>query len=163
MIYEEPETVLRLHGNYSLRIETTEYFGETEDLLRDDRDAAVGTNDNWWDRLGMDSPEPAVWQKLSLRLGPHWRAGGTTSRRLGDDDLFDTKKAYAGVEDIELGPVILDKLYVGNYQIAWGQGVIMESTDFSGSRRSGYGFGRRCPGGPGGTVPVPGIRFGREA
>lgn len=145
--YEDPERRQELHGNYSLRVETTDYFSETEDLLRDDRDAAVGTNDNWWDRLGLDSPEPAVWQKLSLRLGRTWHAGATTSRRLGEDvGVFDSRKAFAGVDDLALGPLKVDKLYVGNYQIGWGQGVVMEGGDFRSSRKSGYGFGTRYDG-----------------
>ena len=150
--YEEPEQTAALHGNYSLRVETTNYFSDSEDILRDDRDGGQGTNDNWWDRLGLDSPEPAVWQKLRLRYGRRYQAGVTTSRRLGEDDLLDTRKGFVGVEDIrlgdlgDLGPISLDKLYVGQYQIAWGQGVVMESGDFRSSRKHGYNFGKRYDG-----------------
>ncbi|MBZ0269159.1 helix-hairpin-helix domain-containing protein, partial [bacterium] len=144
--YGETEESTRIAGNYSLRVETTNYFSDTEDVLRDDRDPGQGTNDNWWDRLGLDNPEPAVYQKLRVRQGRHFYAGGATSRQLGEEELFDSKKGFVGVEGIELGPVSLDKVYVGNYAISWGQGVVMENTDFRSSRKSGYNFAKRYDG-----------------
>lgn len=144
--YGDQEESTRLAGNYSLRMETTSYFTDTEDLLRSDRDWGEGTNDNWWDRLDLDSPEPAVYQKLRLRQGRHFYAGGVTSRQLGENDVFDNKKAFVGVEGFQLGPLSLDKLYVGNYSISWGQGVVMENTDFRSSRKSGYNFAKRYDG-----------------
>jgi DNA uptake protein ComE-like DNA-binding protein len=147
VLYEEPPAEKdELHGAYSLRIETTDYFDSTEDLLRDDRDPGQGTNDNWWDRLGLDNPEPAVSQKLALRYGRTYEAGAVTSRRFGEEELLDTKKAYGGVKGLTLGPVHVDKLYVGNYQISWGQGVVMENTDFRSARHHGYSFAKRYDG-----------------
>ncbi len=136
----------KLHGNYSLRVETTDYFADTEDLLRSDRDTGQGTNDNWWDRLGMDDPDPAVYQKLRLRQGRQVHMGATTSRRLGEEKLFDSVKGYMGVEDLSIGPLAIDKLYVGNYQVSWGQGVVMENTDFRSPRKSGYSWAKRYDG-----------------
>ncbi len=144
--YQEPRADDEFHGNYSLRVETTTYFTETEDLLRDDRDPGQGTNDNWWDRLGMDSAEPAVYQKLRVRHGRHVSFGGVTSRLLGDEKLFDTVKGFVGVENLSLGPATIDRIVLGNYQVAWGQGVIMENTDFRSARKSGYGFQKRFDG-----------------
>lgn len=144
--YGETEESTRLAGNYSLRVETTNYFSDTEDVLRDDRDTGVGTNDSWWDRLGLDDPEPAVYQKLRVRQGRHFYAGGATSRQLGEEELFDTKKGFVGVEGLRLGPVSVDKVYAGNYAISWGQGVVMENTDFRSSRKSGYNFAKRYDG-----------------
>lgn len=145
--YEEPvDDVRRLHGGYSLRVETTTYFADVEDLLREDRDPGEGTNDNWWDRLGLDNAAPAIAQKLQLRHGRDVQAGFVGVRRLGEDDAFDTRKGFVGVEDLAVGPVKLDKLYVGNYGISWGQGVVMENTDFRSSRSTGYGFTKRYDG-----------------
>lgn len=144
--YGQQEESTRLAGNYSLRMETTSYFSDVEELLRSDRDPGQGTNDNWWDRLGLDQPEPAVYQKARIRQGRHFYAGGATSRRLGEDDLFDSKKGFAGVEGFALGPFSLDKLYAGHYSISWGQGVLMENSDFRSSRKSGYNFAKRYDG-----------------
>jgi DNA uptake protein ComE-like DNA-binding protein len=136
----------RLHGAYSLRVETTTWFDEVEDMLREDRDPAVGTNDNWWDRLDLDSPAPAISQKLLLRWGRRLSGGFSTVRRLGEQELAGTRKAFLGVEDAAAGPVKLDKLLVGHYSLSWGQGVIMDNSDFRSARQSGYGFGKRYDG-----------------
>lgn len=146
LMYQEPEQDDELHGNYSLRVETTSYFTETEDLLRDDRDPGIGTNDNWWDRLEMEDASPAVFQKLRVRHGHHVELGGVTNRVLGDEKLFDTVKGYVGVDNLKLGPATLERLIVGNYQVSWGQGVIMENTDFRSARKSGFGFQKRYDG-----------------
>jgi DNA uptake protein ComE-like DNA-binding protein len=143
--YDEHEEDDAWHGAYSLRLETTSYFADVEDLLRVDRDPGQGTNDNWWDRLELDNPSPAVSQKLKL---DHRNVsfGLVTTRRLGEDDLFDTKKGFVSVEDVELGPVRVDNFVAGNYAVSWGQGVIMENTDFFSARKSGYNFGKRYDG-----------------
>jgi DNA uptake protein ComE-like DNA-binding protein len=144
--YEEEEDDRRLHGNYSLRLETTSYFPDHEDLFRADRDPSQGTNDNWYDRLGLEHPEPAVYQKLRVRSGRRYEAGAVTNRRLGEDDLFDTKKGYFAVGNLEAGGVRLERLVLGNYNVSWGQGVVMENTDFFSSRKSGYNFAKRYDG-----------------
>lgn len=146
LTYEEPGKDREFHGNYSMRVETTTYFAETEDLLRDDRDPGQGTNDNWFDRLGLDNPSPAVFQKLRVRHGRRVEFGGVTSRVLGDEKLFETKKGYVGFEGLELGPAKIDRVILGNYQVSWGQGVVMENTDFRSARKSGYGFQKRYDG-----------------
>ncbi len=146
LTYQESAADDAIHGNYALRVETTTYFDETEDLLRDDRDPGVGTNDNWWDRLELDDPSPAVYQKLRARHGRHVDFGGVTNRVLGDEKLFDTVKGYVGVEGLQFGPASIDRIIVGNYQVSWGQGVAMENTDFRSARKSGYGFQKRYDG-----------------
>ncbi len=144
--YEDDDGPDEFAGNYSLRLETTSYFDEVEELLRDDRDPGQGTNQNWWDTLGLDNPEPAVYQKLRVRHGRKFYAGAATSRRLGEEDLFDTRKGFVGAEGLQVGPLTVDKFYVGNYLISWGQGVLMENNDFRSSRKSGYGFAKRYDG-----------------
>lgn len=138
----------RLQGNYSLRVESTNYFSDVEDLLRGDRDPGQGTTDTWWDRTGMDNPSPAVLQKLRLRYGHGAQVGLAASRRLGERDLLENPKAFVGLEDLtdSSGLLKIDKIYFGNYQVSWGQGVVMENTDFRSPRKSGYGWGKRYDG-----------------
>jgi DNA uptake protein ComE-like DNA-binding protein len=136
----------RLHGAYSLRVESTTDFPDLVDLFRADRDPGEGTNDNWWDRLGLDSPTPSVYQRLYLRYKRRARGGFVTGRRLGEEDLFDTQKGFVGFQDAELGRLRIDKLLAGNYQVSWGQGVVMENTDFFSSRKTGYNFAKRYDG-----------------
>ena len=148
---EEDANRRRLHGNYSLRVETTSYFSDLVDLFRVDRDPGQGTNDNWYDRLDLDHAEPSLYQKLRVRSGRHVETGFVTNRRLGDDDLFDTKKGYVAFSGLQCGEAggagpRLDKLVLGNYNVSWGQGVVMDNTDFFSSRKSGYNFAKRYDG-----------------
>lgn len=146
LIYEDPATERKLHGGWSLRLDSSPMFDDVEELLRTDRDPGQGTNDNWWDRLELDNPSPAVYQKLKVRHGRQAHAGLTTVRRLGDEAVFDTRKGYLGVHDVQLGPATLDKVYVGNYMVSWGLGVVMEGGDFRSSRKTGFNFGKRYDG-----------------
>ncbi len=52
-------------------------------------------------------------------------------------------KFYIGLENQKLGPLQLRKLYVGNYSLTFGSGVVMENTDFFTPRKSGLGFRKR--------------------
>ncbi|MCA9751074.1 MAG: helix-hairpin-helix domain-containing protein [Gemmatimonadetes bacterium] len=145
--YTDPEEIDdSFHGAWSLRLDTSPWFTETDDLLRDDRDPQQGTNDNWFDRLDLEDPDPAIYQKLRIRRGRNLEAGGEMNRALGSQQTLDSVKGYVSVQDLELGPVAVDKLLVGSFSISWGQGVVMENTDFRSSRKSGYGFGKRYDG-----------------
>jgi DNA uptake protein ComE-like DNA-binding protein len=144
--YSSVEDDERLHGAWGLRVDTTPYFNDVEDLLRSDRDPAQGTNDNWWDRLGLDQPDPAVYQRFRIRRGRRVEAGFVTTRRLGEEDLFNTVKGYVGVHDLRLGPVTLNNFVFGSYMLSWGQGVVMENNDFRSSRKTGYNFRKRYDG-----------------
>lgn len=52
-------------------------------------------------------------------------------------------KIYLGIENQKLGPVEVRKLYVGNYALAFGQGVVMENNDYFQPRKSGFGWRKR--------------------
>ncbi len=52
-------------------------------------------------------------------------------------------KIYLGFENKTLGPLEVRKVYFGNYSLAFGQGVVMENTDFFQPRKSGYGWRKR--------------------
>jgi DNA uptake protein ComE-like DNA-binding protein len=146
VIFEPPEEDNRLHGGYSLRVESTTDFPDLVDLFRQDRDPGEGTNDNWWDRLRLDNPNPAVYQKLLLRYKRRLRGGLVTGRRIAEEDFFDTKKGFVSYQDVDLGRLKVEKILLGNYQVSWGQGVVMENTDFFSPRKAGYNFTKRYDG-----------------
>ena len=52
-------------------------------------------------------------------------------------------KFYVGIENQKWGELELRKFYVGNYSLAFGQGVVMENTDFFEPRKTGFGFRKR--------------------
>ena len=52
-------------------------------------------------------------------------------------------KMYLGLTNQKWGDLELRKLFVGNYSLAFGQGVVMENTDFFQPRKTGFGWRKR--------------------
>jgi len=122
----------KIHGNYQMRYYDTPYFAdETETELN--TPGAPSTS------VGA----PHMTHKLNLNLTGGFRAGVMTHRNMGEESWNDTKKAYYGVKDKDLGPFHLKNLYFGNYRVAFGQGLVMDNTDFYQSRRTGFGWNKR--------------------
>jgi hypothetical protein len=140
---EEKEEKLR--GSFQFRVYDSPYFSDVEDLLNEDANPAEGVSDSWWSRLDMDRADPAVVQKLNLRYGTQIKAGSILHRNLGDQSSL-SWKAFAGAEGYSIGNLEIRKLYVGNYMLSFGQGLVMENTDFFKTRKSGYGWDKRYRG-----------------
>jgi len=153
--YSEPDKGLEFHGNYQFRLYDTPLFGDFHDLLNEG-------DERWWDLLNMDNASPAAMHKLRLRWGQKIRAGFLAYRGLGEERpmtdvklghkklfktrTFPTVKRFVGIENIQLGPIHLDRLYLGNYMITIGQGLVMENTDFFKPRKSGFSWDKRLDG-----------------
>jgi DNA uptake protein ComE-like DNA-binding protein len=153
--YSDPAKGLEFHGNYQFRFYNTALFGDFHDLLNEGEE-------RWWDVLEMDKAAPAAMHKLRLRWGQKIRAGlmgyravgekmPLTEVKVGHKGLFTTRtfptvKRFVGLENIRLGPVHLERLYLGNYMVTIGQGLVMENTDFFKPRKSGFSWDKRLDG-----------------
>ncbi len=111
----------------------------------------ASTND---DRL-QDDFEPELMNKLRIRYGNTWKAGMMIFNRKGEDGLFDMTademwedgKFFVGYEDFQ--PWLFNsylKVYLGDYRATYGEGLVMENTDFYSSRKTGMGFSKRITG-----------------
>ena len=95
---------------------------------------------------------PDLLHKLSFSNSRHWKVGLVYNRHLGEANRYfgDSKlpevKAALTVSDYDFGPVHLDRIILGSFNVTFGQGVVMENTDFRAPRRSGYGWQKRVPG-----------------
>lgn len=157
--YSEPEKGLEFHGDYQFRLYNTPLFDDYDDLLNE---FDITGEERWWDRLRMDDAPPATMHKIRLRWGQKIRAGFMGYRGLGEElpltdvklghtSLFTTRtfptvKRFVGIENQQLGPVHLDRLYLGNYMVTIGQGLVMENTDFFKPRKSGFSWDKRLDG-----------------
>jgi DNA uptake protein ComE-like DNA-binding protein len=141
--YEEPSDVGGVRGSYQLRAVSRSTVFDVEECLREDRNPADKGYDSWWDRLDLDDDAPTYQHKLRLRWGRDIRAGALAYRGLGADDELDVFKFHVTVEDKEWGPVRFDNVIFGNYAVAFGQGLVMQNTDFYKPRNSGYGWEKR--------------------
>jgi DNA uptake protein ComE-like DNA-binding protein len=136
---EETLRAKQLHGYYSFRSYNTPYFYDEE--------LAIPTE-------AIVNPNPDVSHKLRLTYDQRYKGGllfhrslGEPTRYLNSGDIRIPKmKWFAGVEKQPLGPVRLDRFYVGNYQISLGQGVILENSDYFNPRYTGFGFDKRITG-----------------
>lgn len=95
---------------------------------------------------------PDLVHKLSFSNSRHWKFGlaynrhlGEESRYFGDSNIPEVKAALT-ISDLNLGPLQLDRLILGSFNVTFGQGVVMENTDYRSPRRSGYGWQKRVPG-----------------
>jgi DNA uptake protein ComE-like DNA-binding protein len=145
--YEDTEQMGEIHGWYQLRLKSQSYDSDVEDLLAEDLFAAQGVRDSWFDRLELHKTRPEFQQKLSLKYyltdKVTLRGGLVTWRYGGEESNWEHFKGFAGIEDIKAGPVSIDKLYVGDYLVGFGQGLVMENTEYFKPRKSGYSWDTR--------------------
>jgi DNA uptake protein ComE-like DNA-binding protein len=162
--YDPPGGPLRLHGDYQMRLYNTPYTVDDEDILLEnilgdtqglsDADAAGFRNfdlNTYAGRLDLDAARPAQTHKLRLRLGVHGQGALMTHRNLGEEGQDATVKGFVGVRDLPARPTLLGtfKLHaavLGSYTLAFGQGLVMDATDFFLPRRTGMGYSVRAEG-----------------
>jgi DNA uptake protein ComE-like DNA-binding protein len=141
--YEESGVEAGFRGSYQYRVYSGTASFDAGPLLREDRDPASPGYDSWYDRLGLADAQPIQQHKLRLRWGRDIRAGLLTFQGYGADDSLDALKFHVTVKDKTIGPVKLENTILGNYQVAFGQGLVMQNTDFYRPRNSGYGWEKR--------------------
>jgi DNA uptake protein ComE-like DNA-binding protein len=137
--YEEAYRPKQLHGYYTFRTYNTPYFYDEE--------LAIPTE-------AIINPTPDVSHKLRLVYNERFKGGVLFHRNLGEQTLYANSgdfrvpkmKWFAGVEKQRLGPLRLDRFYIGNYQISLAQGVILENSDYFNPRYTGFGFDKRLTG-----------------
>ncbi|MBD3367591.1 MAG: hypothetical protein GF405_05400 [Candidatus Eisenbacteria bacterium] len=143
--YEEPEETTGFRGSYQFRSYEPSLFDESE-ILREDRNESYDGYDSWWDRLDLENAPPSFQHKLRLRYGKTMRAGALVYSGFGSDTDFDATKAHVSFQDQSLGPVDFDSIILGNYSVAFGQGLVMQNTDYFRPRNTGYGWNTRYTG-----------------
>ena len=98
---------------------------------------------------------PSVMNKLRVRLGNRWKAGLLHNVQKGERTLMDESlatlpsdiKYFVGYENyLPLAGDSYVKVYAGNYRATFGEGLVMENTDFFSTRKTGMGFSKRITG-----------------
>jgi len=164
--YKEPPVKNRLLWDANLQY-YTRYFEEGqydmlhESFLRNDYQATGVVvphlkNLSYWGYFGLDELNPDVLLKLRLRYGNNYKLGIMNYSGKGEPgllssnakDLIRDSKWYAGYENSELplGNNSRLKFYLGNYRATFGEGLVMENTDYYSARKTGFGFSKRILG-----------------
>ncbi|MFO7896827.1 MAG: helix-hairpin-helix domain-containing protein [Candidatus Cloacimonadales bacterium] len=159
--YSEAETEDRVYFDYQLKYDTTpfsdtQYEMYEESMLRYDSNSSnpeLIRDQNYWSRLKMQDINAEVTNKIRLRYNNQWKAGIIYNDNQPANSLLDIDgeiikhdmKYYVGYEN-EVMPNNNLKIYVGNYRATFGEGLVMESTDYFSPRTTGLGFNKRIKG-----------------
>lgn len=166
VFYREPPVKNRLMWDaqlqyYTRYLEEGQYDMYHESFLRSDYGNSAVTVPHvkdlaYWGYFNMDQIDPDLFLKLRARYGNNYKVGWMNYTPRGETALADKNaseiiadsKFYAGYENSELP--LLDntrlKLYLGHYRATYGEGLVMENTDFYSARKTGYGFSKRIMG-----------------
>lgn len=111
---------------------------------------------SYWGYYDLDRIDPDVLMKLRMRYGNNYKLGimnysakaHTGWQDMNTQDFVNSSKYYAGYENTDLP--FLDnsslKLYLGHYRATYGEGLVMENTDYYSARKTGFGFSKRIMG-----------------
>ena len=164
--YKEPPVKNRIMCDASL-LYYTRYFEEGqydmlhESFLRNDYGTTnvivphLKTN-SYWGYFGLDELDPDLMLKLRMRYGNNYKLGFMNYKAKGEEDLLNTQaediltdsKWYAGYENNNMPGLYNSRLkvYAGNYRATFGEGLVMENTDYYSARKTGFGFSKRILG-----------------
>lgn len=172
--YKEPPVRNRLFFDAQLQY-FTRYLEESaqdmylEPFLRNTYQTSLVTPHRkdlaYWGYFNLMELDPSIFYKLRLRYGNNFKAGimhltpqGETGiQDKSSQELWADSKYYAGYENTDLFQDVRDfapdwlentqiKFYLGHYRATFGEGLVMENTDFYSPRKTGYGFSKRILG-----------------
>ncbi|GAB4374966.1 MAG: hypothetical protein Kow0042_19990 [Calditrichia bacterium] len=137
--FEKPQPHMEFHGHLLTRMDNTPFLIEEAEATEMIPTARLTNN------------YPTVYTRFLGSLGKDIHFGYSYYHGLNEPFITQNVgfgeipkgKLYVGIENQRLGPLEVRKFYVGNYNLAFGQGVIMENTDYFQPRKSGYGFRKR--------------------
>jgi DNA uptake protein ComE-like DNA-binding protein len=126
-----------VRGSYELRYYNTPYMGDDDELNQAVRTVNQQDLSNW------PGADPHMTHKLRLDLTEGFKAGLLTHRNLDEESWHETTKGYFGLQDHDFGALHLKRIVMGNYRVAFGQGLVMDNTDFVLYRKTGFGWNKR--------------------
>ena len=111
---------------------------------------------SYWGYFNLDQVDPDYMVKLRARYGNNLKIGMMHYTGKAENDIWtktgtelaEDSKYYIGYEDttIPFLPRTQLKAYLGHYRVTYGEGLVMENTDFYSARKTGYGFSKRILG-----------------
>ncbi|MDD4308954.1 MAG: helix-hairpin-helix domain-containing protein [Candidatus Cloacimonetes bacterium] len=111
---------------------------------------------SYWGYYGLDKLDPDIMMKMRMRYGNNFKLGIMNYTAKGEPGLLTTNtedflkdsKFYAGYENSVMPGLNNSRLkvYLGNYRVTYGEGLVMENTDYYSARKTGFGFSKRILG-----------------
>ena len=175
VFFDDAKALNRVYLDYQFKIESQEFEEGSTDMYKEpqirdtynvDYDDLIEINNeirkknnSYYGYFNLDGYQPAVSNKFRIRYGNKYKFGlmdfsdKTISPTIdkGWTDLRDDAKYYAGYEDKYnvfegFGGTYFIKAYAGHYRATYGEGLVMENTDFYSPRKTGLGFSKRIMG-----------------
>ncbi|HHD82891.1 MAG TPA: helix-hairpin-helix domain-containing protein, partial [Bacteroidetes bacterium] len=163
--YKDEPSDNKVFVDYQMKFSSSPFAGDEsemykETMIRYDTPSSQPNTpsikkQSYWGYFNMESYRTEVMNKIRLRYLNNWKAGLMTNSDKMDTSFFmdskskfaDDAKYYVGYEsEIDLLGYNYLKLYAGNYRATFGEGLIMENTDYYSPRKTGYGFNKRITG-----------------
>lgn len=171
VFYGEDDVEKKLFFNYRFKYEDNPYEESAEEMFKESminlhliEGSGLDPNSetprikeqSFWGYFSMEDYSPSVMNKVRMRYGNSWGAGFMQFNRKGEkpllflddednDDFLKDLKYFANYERQLFGDDHLN-VVVGNFRATFGEGLVMENTDFYNSRKTGYGFSKRITG-----------------
>ncbi len=89
---------------------------------------------------------PGWLNKIRVKAKGGLVGGVLTDREYGEKNWDETTKGFVGITDRKFGAFRLKSLFVGDFRVAYGLGLIMDNTDYIHYRKTGFGFNKRLLG-----------------
>ncbi|MCL1827522.1 MAG: helix-hairpin-helix domain-containing protein [Candidatus Cloacimonetes bacterium] len=144
--------------NYQFKYEWLNFSDETREMYREivkNRDDSIrDVRHSYWGYFNLDAHKPAYTNKYRMRY-KEWKAGAILFNKVGENAFIDNKpdqnldnaKYFASYESsFDLWGKNDVKVYLGNYRVTFGEGLVIENTDYYSSRKTGHGFSKRIIG-----------------
>ena len=96
----------------------------------------------------LSTSDPETLHRFNINIGNNLKLGALYHQNMGESGDIYTDKISISLDDVSFfnSGISFDKIIVGNFNVAFGQGVVIETTDYFSPRRTGYGFTKRVQG-----------------
>ena len=159
VIYYTPEKKGRWHFNYRFKFNNSPYSEELTEVLRESF-VPDSTNEKFsmWGRYHLDNARPEISHKFRARM-EDWiniEFGSIFFLKKGENRNLNFLEFHndftSTIKDNSKSTCAIDlksmktKIILGNFRATYGQGLVMENTDYFDRRRTGFGYTKRVLG-----------------
>ncbi len=159
--YQQPPISNKIFFDYQLKYEDSPYDDDQKEMYQEsmlrgyEGDPPAEKDQTYWGILDMDFHRASVMHKIRMRYMNEWKAGimfnshksNENISNIETEKLFDNSKFYLGYQrEFEFDGRNYIKAFVGNYRATFGEGLVMENSDYFSPRKTGFGFDKRILG-----------------
>ena len=157
--YQEAPSRRNLHVNYQFRYDLYPFEEDQrlmfQEIVQDRYSGLQDVRNSYWGYFDLNNANPSFSNKIRVRYGNDYKAGLILFNQTGENTLLDNNAvqnledakyfaAYRGIFDL-WGQNEL-RVFAGNYRVTYGEGLVIENTDYYSARQTGHGFSKRIIG-----------------